>query len=131
MNPDFEQPFPLTLGDRDDFARVESFLKKAGFDEPTILHTLKIEQMSELSGVKIGELDLSATPKALSMLMRVFLFSESLSGREFESNTGAETFGAFRRLDLLRPGAAGANTRAGDEDYFSPVFLYPVAGLLI
>ena len=123
---------PLRLGSADDFARVESLLKNACFDEPTILRTLKLDEMADLSGVEPNDQDLASyTTELLSLLIRLFLFSESVQQREVERLIDSPTLASFRQLDILRLGTFDLNQRSAEQLYYSPVFLYPIVGLLI
>src|SRR4030095_3780654 len=94
MHTDDPQQFPLLPGSSEDFAQVETLLRNSGFDEPTILRTLKIEQMSDLGQVKPDELDLSAAPKVLGILTRLFLFTAPVRQREVEEVTDIDTTAA-------------------------------------
>jgi SAM-dependent methyltransferase len=106
-------------------------LRNAGFDEPTILRTLKIKQMSDLSEVKPDELDLSAVPKVLAILIRLFLFTEPVRQREVEEVTDSETLQALKALDILRTGVSEPRAGRADAIYYTPIFLYPLADLVI
>jgi SAM-dependent methyltransferase len=123
---------PLRLGSADDFAGVELLLKSAGFDEPTILRTLKLEEMADLSSIKPDENDLASSATGLlALLIRLFLFSECVRRTEVERLIGSATLGSFQQLDILRAGTFDLNHRDSAQVYYSPVFLYPIAGLLI
>lgn len=123
---------PLRLGSADDFAQVELMFENAGFDEPTILRILKIEEMADLSGVKPNQIDLAAMATGLlAPLIRLFLFSEPVKCREVERLIDPTALGSLLKLDILRVGRFGLNHRDSEEVYYSPVFLYPIAGLLI
>lgn len=122
---------PLRLGGADDFARVELLLKSACFDEPTVLRTLRIEEMADLSGVKPNETDFAIASELLALLIRLFLFSEPVQRPDVERLIEPTTLGSFQHLDILRLERFNLNHRDGEEAYYSPVFLYPIAGLLI
>ena len=120
MNVEGAQQFPLVLGTPEDFDRVEFFLRNAGFDEATILRTLKIEEMSDLSGVKPNILNLSpGAPKLLAALIRLFLFSEPVLEPDIEDLIDSAALGALKTLDLLRGGVLELGTGGRDEAYYS------------
>jgi len=122
--------FPLRLGGAEDFARVESLLKLSGFDEATICRMLDLGEMADLSSVKPEQVDLSKEGSAtLAVLIRIFLFSQPIPRADVEQLIDAATLESLVALDVFRIGAFGADTKT--EMYYSPVFLYPVEGLLI
>jgi SAM-dependent methyltransferase len=132
VNPKAVHAMPLRLGGDDDFARAESLLKDAGFEEATILRTLKIKEMADLSDVKPHEIDLAASAtELLALLIRLFLFSEAVERAETERLIESTTLGSLQKLDILRVGAFEGSDGGSYEANYSPVFLYPVAGLLI
>jgi methylase of polypeptide subunit release factors len=148
---------PLRLGAAADFARVESALRAAGFDEATVCGALGIAAMSELGQVKPGEANLADLPATCALLCRLFLFLEAVPCAEVERALDAATLDALLRLDVLRrhepgsrPGEAlrhgasaavssnGASSGDGageaalaGERYTSSVALYPVSGFWI
>lgn len=131
-NTEATQRMPLRLGGAEDFALVGSLLKDAHFDEATILRLLKIEEMADLSSVRPDQIDLDGSATAtLSLLIRLFLFSECVERREVEGLIDSTTLGSLRQLDVLRTGVFELTGGVSSEAYYSPVFLYPVADLLI
>jgi hypothetical protein len=122
---------PLRLGNPEDFARMESLLKTASFDEPTICRALKIEDMSDIGSVKPEETDLiTAGSGLLALLIRIFLFLQSPRREEVERLIDPAALRSLLALDVLRLARFNFQGTA-DEVYYSPVLLYPVAGLLI
>lgn len=123
-----EQVFPLRLGSRDDFTRVSLFLRAACFNEATVCRVLHIDDMADLSSIKREVLALaSAESEVFTLLVRLFLFTECVPVADVERIMGSDALDAFRVLDMLREG----NFAGQDKVYYSTVFLYPVASLII
>jgi methylase of polypeptide subunit release factors len=126
-----DEHFPLRLGSDEDFARVELLLTSCGFDEPTICRALKISEMADLSTIKPQAIDLAATvSKQLALLIRIFLFTETVRREEVEGLIDQATLASLLALDIFRTGDFDLDG-SRSEAYYSSVFLYPVAGLLI
>jgi SAM-dependent methyltransferase len=124
------QVFPLRAGSAEDFARVESLLKSSAFDEASVCRLLHIREMADLSSVKPDEVDLAAAGSArLALLVRIFLFSQALPRAEVEPLIDAAALESLMALDVFRSAVFSADRKT--ESYYSPVFLYPVTGLLI
>ncbi|MBI4523612.1 MAG: methyltransferase [Deltaproteobacteria bacterium] len=121
-----DQEPPLRLGSAEDFAHVESMLRAAGFDESTVCRILEIEDMSDLGSVGRKKFDLSGP---LGLLMRLFLFLEPIPRAEVEHWINPVSLRHLVALDLVR--TIRAKTHDPAEMCYSPVWLYPVAGLLI
>jgi SAM-dependent methyltransferase len=116
---------PLRIGDPKDFARVARSLKEAGFDEATICRTLKLRTISALEFLKPDESLSQDVAEPLALFIRLFCYMELVPRAEVERQLEKETLDSFLTLDLLRIGDYGA------DNFYTPVFLYPVAGLLI
>jgi methylase of polypeptide subunit release factors len=124
--------FPLRQGSDEHFMRVQSLLKSSDFDEATISSALKISEMSDLSSIKPQEIDLTAaTSDMLALLIRIFLFTETVRREEVENLIDPTTLDSLLALDILRVGKFDLSVGHNVESYYSSVFLYPVAGLLI
>ncbi len=122
------QEFPLRLGSAEDFARVQSMLWRSHFDEVTICRMFGIENMSDIGSVNREKTALSGP---LGLFIRLFLFLESMPRKEVERWLEPLALRSLRALDLIRIGAPGSETDHAVEMYYSPVWLYPVAALLI
>src|SRR5512145_1669138 len=116
---------PLRFGSQDDYARVAGSLKKADFTEATICRTLALGNMSDLNSGHAKNCDLNDAPPCLALFIRLFLFFETVARLEIEMLLDRETIDAFLQLDILRPVAEN------DCEYYTSVFLYPVAGFYI
>lgn len=124
MNEESVLEPPLRMGTREEFALVAAALSEAGFDEATVCKTLNIEDNADLNSVESADCLLDA-PKRLALFIKLFLFLDLVPSAEVESELDRATLDAFLALDLLRLGDYGADL------YYTPIFLYPVAGLLI
>ena len=116
---------PLRFGSPDDYARVAGSLKKADFTEATICRTLALGNMSDLNSGHAKNCDLNDAPPCLALFIRLFLFFETVARLEIEMLIDRETIDAFLQLDILRLVAEN------DCEYYTSVFLYPVAGFYI
>lgn len=125
MNPSFVEIPPLRLGTKGEFAQVAGSLRKARFDEETIRRTLKIESLSDVGSVKVGEVDFSGVGEELKLFIRLFLFQRLAPLAEVESVLGRVTLEAFLALGLLALGDFG------EDELYAKVLLYPVAGFLV
>jgi hypothetical protein len=65
-----------------------------------------------------------ATTEAPNVLRRLFVELASIPQRELESVLDVPTLKSFLALDLLR-------LSLDQDQYYAPVFLYPIAGLII
>lgn len=118
---------PLRIGAPEDFARVRESLRAAEFDEATVCRALKIPDMAELGRVKMKDIDFASLSVEFALFIRLFVLMESVSREEVEKKLAPDVLASFRALDLLRVG----NTLNITERYYTPVFFYPVANLLI
>lgn len=116
---------PLRIGDKADFARVAHCLKAAGFNETEVCRALKIERLSTLGEVKNESAQLKEVPELLALFIRLFLLMDLMPRAEVERLLNQGTLDAFLALDLIRIG------EYGKDQYYTPIFLYPVVGLLI
>lgn len=112
--------FPLRLGDPEDFARVAKALRTPLFSEASVHRALRGAGQSVLGSDAPGaDQDAAEEPGAL---LKLFVELKSIAREEVEQAMDRATLQSFLALDLIR--AAG-------EAYESPVFLYPVGGMLI
>jgi Fe-S-cluster containining protein len=123
-----QQELPLRLGSVEDFARVEVTLRTASFDEATICRMFDIQEMSDIGSIDRSKADFSGLP---GLILRLFFFLDSVPAEEVERWSEPTLLGCLLRLDLLRRGWFGPAKNDGREVYYSPVWLYPVAGFLI
>ena len=114
---------PLRMGAREDFARVAAALAAAKFDEETICDTLKIAEIADLNSVESADL-LQDVPSRLALFIKLFIFLDLTPRAEVETELDRPLLDSLLALDLLRIGDFG-------DRYYTPVFLYPVAGLFI
>ena len=117
--------FPLRLAAVADFARVAALFERAAFREEPICRALGIPNISQIGKVVPAGLDLTAAlgSATLAALVRVFVFTQMVAREEIERAIEASDIAALKTLDLLRPGR--------DGHYYSPAFVYPVAGFVI
>ena len=121
------ESFPLRLGAREDFDRARTALRAAEFDDKTICRVMKIEGMADLGRGDMSKDDLSQLPADLALFIRLFIIMEGVERQTVENVLAANTLRSFLALDLLRLGNAGILK----EQYYTPVFFYPVSNLLI
>ena len=115
---------PLRLGRSDEFARARAVFERAGFVEERICRGLGIPnlaQVGRLAPPREGLPDALGS-EALALLVRVFVFTQLVPREEAEGALEANDLAALLALDLLRR-QQGA--------YYSPAFVYPVAGFVI
>lgn len=124
----FQREFPLRLGDAKDFARVESALRELGFDEATICRRFAIQDMSDIDSIQRSKADLADLP---GLILRLFLFLESIPSLELERSVEPALLNALVRLDLVRKGVFKSSDGNRMDAYYSPVWLYPVGDFLI
>ncbi len=123
-----DQALPLHLGTPEDFARVQSLLRGARFDEEQVCRVLRIASLADLGSARRDEVDHAAAGSTtLALLVRMFLLLESVARAEVEGALAGPALGSLLALDLLRP---ELGTDRSDV-YYAPVLLYPVAGLII
>jgi Fe-S-cluster containining protein/SAM-dependent methyltransferase len=122
------QAFPLRIGSADDFAHVESMLRAACFDEETVCRVLGIADMSDVGSIRRDRFNLSGY---LGLLIRLFLFLESIPRHEVERWIAPDSLRHLLALDLLRRAANVSQAHDSSEIYHSPVWLYPVTDLII
>jgi SAM-dependent methyltransferase len=117
--------FPLRLGAPADCARVAALFARAGFREEPICRGLGIPNISQVGKAAPAGVDLTAAlgSATLAALVRVFVFTQMVPRAELEPAIDPPDLGALEALDLLRPGRDGS--------YYSPAFVYPVAGFVI
>ncbi|MCI0626141.1 MAG: methyltransferase [Acidobacteria bacterium] len=116
---------PLKLGTPQAFARIQSFLRDAGYTEANLCRLLGIERICDFEQVDLNRLsrDTGESP-LLSLLTRVFFLLREAPGSEIVSHIPADVLGSMQALDLLV---------SGDEKstFESRVWLYPMEGLLL
>jgi len=117
--------FPLRLSAVADFARVAALFERADFREERICRGLGILNISQIGKVPPVGVDLGAAlgSPTLAAFARVFVFTRTVARPELERLIEPPDLAALEALDLLRAGP--------DGDYYSPVFVYPVAGCVI
>lgn len=115
--------FPLRLGSPEDFARVRAALSQSGFDDATVQRILRAGGQTVLGGAPSEAVRGDDSPIDLNPLLRLFVELKPVERGEVERMLDRPTLDAFLALDLLRP--------CGQDAFESPVFLYPVGGLLL
>src|SRR6185436_8900889 len=112
-------PFPIHIGQPEDFARVRKFFSDAGFDDVTLCRELRMNDMAALGRVRWEEISLAELAAPLRWAIKVFV--RGLAGSESESRSvcGDETLAAFGSLGLLRA------RRDDPQSLVCPVWLYP------
>jgi SAM-dependent methyltransferase len=119
---------PLRLGSPDDFSRTQSLLTAAGYDEATLCRTLGIATLADLDRARSEDLGGPAADSSpLWLLIKLFLFGQSIAPAEVDEILAPEARAALVALDLVRLGPLGSDGAV----YYSPVLLYPVVGVLI
>ncbi|HVF89629.1 MAG TPA: methyltransferase, partial [Blastocatellia bacterium] len=120
--------FPLKLGSVEEFERIESFFRSAGFDEEAVCRALKVPDLSKLGETRLDESDPSAGISGrLRLLIKLFLMLDPVGREEVEREIDEASLGSLLALDVLRAGGK----EAGGEEYCSTVLISPVAGLLV
>jgi SAM-dependent methyltransferase len=115
---------PLLLPSSETFAVTRSFLQKAGYNEDTVCNFLGIQQICDFEQVNLSRLPKDGA-EPLGLLIRVFFLLQDADATEIKSNIPEDILEALQALDLLRETAEGSLT------FQSPVWLYPVAGLIL
>jgi SAM-dependent methyltransferase len=116
---------PLRLGEAAEFGRVREMFARTGFREDRLCAGLGIPNMAQVGKVAPEGVDLVGAlgSPALAVLARLFVFTQTVAREEVERAADPTDLAALLALDLLRPGPDGA--------YYSPAFVYPVAGFVI
>ncbi len=111
---------PLTLGDRDDFARVADHLLAATYDAQTVCGRLSVPDLFAVDDLPREAIALPpAADDPLAFLVRTFLLLEPATEAALNARLDAATRRAFERLGLL--------VRDRDrESWSAAVLLYPV-----
>ena len=117
---------PLRIGTPEEFARVRAKLRAAGFDEQTVCPALRIGNMSDLGKARAETTDFASVTPELGLFLKLFLLVERVARAEVERLLDQETLDSFLALDLLRLGQFD-----GQEQYYTPVFFYPVMDVWI
>ena len=125
MSDEQSADFPLRFGSPEDFRRVESMLKEAGFEENNLCRILGMGDMSDLNRAEEEGIDLSDVDERLALFIRFFLLTETLPRFVVEHALEQDELDALQALDLIRL------VEYDEQLCYSPVFLYPVAGLLV
>jgi len=130
--PQASELVPLRLGQPADFARVRALLEHARFDEQTICRGLGIPNISQIGKMLPEGLDLAAAlgSPTLAALARVFVFGRTVPQGELERAVEQPALDSLLALDLLRIGRFAGTAEVPHEAYYSPVFVYPVAGFV-
>jgi methylase of polypeptide subunit release factors len=116
---------PIALGTSEQFARVRSFLRDAGFTPSNVCRTFNVREISDLADVDYAAIDLAGIPGPLACCIKIFLFEAVVADSEIGRVIDPPTLDAFLALGLLRRD----DSRTGE--YYAPVLLYPLADLLI
>ncbi|HSK29158.1 MAG TPA: methyltransferase, partial [Candidatus Limnocylindria bacterium] len=122
------QAFPLRIGSAEDFAHVGSILRAACFDEETVCRVLGIADMSDVGSIRRDRFKLSGY---LGLLIRLFLFLESIPRYEVERWIAPDSLRHLLALDLLRRAPNVSKAHDSSEIYHSSVWLYPVTDFII
>lgn len=124
---------PLRLGDAADFARAQSLFKDAGFTEERICRELGIPNVALIAKVFRDGPDRAAALESpvLGVLLRVFTFTQTVPRNEVERAVERSALDSLLALDLLRIGRFDSVAAGLEDVYYSPVYLYPVAGFVI
>lgn len=125
VSPSFAQEIPVRMGTQEEFALVSSTLKRARFDEETLLSTLKMEKMSDLGSVPQDKVDFTDVSPELKLFIRLFVFLGLVPRADVEAALDKETVEAFQSLGILRAGDYG------EDEFYATVLLYPIKGFLI
>jgi hypothetical protein len=119
-----DKPVPLRTGTRADYGRVAAALQVEEFSEAAVWKVLRQVGLKALGPQNYKEQqDLAGTERP-NVLRRLFVELASIPQRELESVLDISTVKSFLALDLLRPSL-------DQQQYYAPVFLYPVADLII
>ena len=112
--------FPLTLGERDEFARVADYLQGAAYDTEAVCGRLGVPDLFAVDDLPREGIALPpAAEDPLAFLVRTFLLLQPVSEAALRARLDGPTRVAFARLGLLVPEPDGATWTA-------PVLLYPV-----
>lgn len=117
--------YPIRIGGADEFARVRHFFKAADFNDLRVCDVLKLADMSDLGGVRWGEVPLQDLEPRLRWCMQTFGRGTPVDVEMSRAVCGEETLAAFRALGLLRP------SKTDPSLLVAPVWLYPVDGFVI
>jgi SAM-dependent methyltransferase len=115
-------PVPVRIGTAEEFARVADALRAARFDEKTLCRVFKLEDISDIASANLESLDRADASEAFLLYSRLFVLLDHISRADAERIAGPATLEAFLSLGLIRLG-----TFAGVEEFYTPVFFYPVA----
>ena len=119
------QEFPLRFGSPAQFGQIESALGSAGFDEANLGRFFGIASLAELDSANRDNLRFETVTGDLAFYIRVFLLGKLAPRGETERALAPEIRKTLMDLDMIRIGPSSGET------YYAPIFLYPVAGLLI
>lgn len=127
-SPPPSQNFPLHLGSDEDFHQVATLFRITDYDESTLCRLLGVEALCDIGSIERSKI-LIAGP--IGLLIRLFLFVESVPRAEVEQLLAPAVIDALRALDLIRSRQEQTDKTQPTDQYYSSVWLYPVAGLWI
>jgi SAM-dependent methyltransferase len=118
-------PYPLRIGQPDDFARSREFLERIGFDAATLCAALGIARISDVDKVNWNEVKLGHVPPPLHWAIALFVRGVAATVAGSQAICGEETLAAFMALGLLRP------AKRDPSLLVSPIWLYPADGFAL
>jgi methylase of polypeptide subunit release factors len=113
---------PIRIGSVAEFARVREFLHAVGFDERSVLATLKLSDLGALREADSKSIDRRAISPALLDVIELLVLGETLSVDRLIANCGDAVVHDFAALGLIR------NAPPHDGVVVCPVWVYPVDG---
>jgi len=122
MRASFLDQIPVRIGTPEDFDRVAKTLRDARFDEETLREALKLKDMSDVGGIREIDDDAPNMSPQLKVLIQIFLCLSLVARSEVERVFDEATIKSFLSLGLLATG------EFGQDEYYSTVLFYPVAG---
>lgn len=121
MSVSFIDQVPVRIGTKKEFERVAEVFQLASFNEETVCRKLRLKDMSDTGWLRNDE-DISPE---LQLLIRLLFQSKLVPRAEVEQVFDRATIDVFLTLGLLGIG------EFGNDQYFAPCWLYPVAGFFI
>jgi SAM-dependent methyltransferase len=125
MTHSFINQTPVRMGSPEEFARIALVLTEASFDEATICRACKLTDMSDSGSIQASDIESADISPRLRLLIRLFLLPALVPRTELELAFDQVEINSFLSLGLLGTG------EFGNDDFYSRVLLYPVAGFFI